>query len=386
MLKEQLCNAAVLAYFDHTARTQVIADASSVGLGAVLVQQQPEGSARAICYASRTLTSFEHRFSQTEKVALGLVWACERFHQYLRSTTFDLVTDHKPLQVIYFSSSKPSARIERWILRLQAYNFNVKHVAGPTNIANALSRLPIASNDNAVNTCATEDSVHLVTQLKAPCAILIQDIETASANDNEQRIIRRCIQTNDWKYLPHIFMPVRHELTVIGQVVLRVTRIVPPSCYRDRNRMLAHEGHQGIVKTKEHLRSEVWWYGIDRQAEMTCKACLSCQAVIQPLPPAPVKSIALPQGPWEDLATDLLGPLPTGKTLLVIVDYYSRYFDVEILLSTTAQSVINRLNVHFVRYCIPQSIRTDHGLQFNSAESIAFLHELGIQHRRNTPI
>ena len=142
--------------------------------------------------------------------------------------------------------------------------------------------------------------------LTAPCALLIQDIETASANNNELRIIRQCIQTNDWKHLPRIFMPVRHELTVIGQVVLRSTRIVSPSCYRDRILMLAHKGHQGIVKTKERLCSKVWWPGIDGQAEMTCKACLSCHAVSQPIPPAPVKSTALPQGPWEDLATDLL--------------------------------------------------------------------------------
>ena len=166
------------------------------------MQQQPDGSARAICYASRTLTSVERRYSQTEKETLGLVWTCKRFYKYLCVTTFHLVTDQKPLQVIYSSSSKPSARIERWFLRLQAYNFNVKHVAGPTNIADALSRLPIASNDNAVNTCATKDSVHRVTQLTAPCAVLIQDIETASGKYNELRIIRRCIQTNDWKHLP----------------------------------------------------------------------------------------------------------------------------------------------------------------------------------------
>ena len=52
-------------------------------------------------------------------------------------------------------------------------------------------------------------------------------------------------------------MPVRHDRTVIGQVVLRGTRIVPPSCYRDRILMLALEGHEGIVKTKERLRSKV---------------------------------------------------------------------------------------------------------------------------------
>ena len=58
----------------------------------------------------------ELRYSQTEKKALGLVWACERFHVYLYGIQFELLTDHKLLEVIYSSKLKPSARIERWVL------------------------------------------------------------------------------------------------------------------------------------------------------------------------------------------------------------------------------------------------------------------------------
>ena len=83
-----------LAYFDRNVSCrQVIADASPVGLGAVIVQEH-EGTLRPICYASRTLSSVERRYSQTEKEALALVWACERFHQYLYGLHFELVTDH----------------------------------------------------------------------------------------------------------------------------------------------------------------------------------------------------------------------------------------------------------------------------------------------------
>ncbi|CAC5425334.1 unnamed protein product [Mytilus coruscus] len=73
-LKQCLANNTNLAYFDINADTQVIADASPVGLGAVLVQKQGD-SHKIICYASRSLSEIERRYSQTEKEALGLVWA-----------------------------------------------------------------------------------------------------------------------------------------------------------------------------------------------------------------------------------------------------------------------------------------------------------------------
>ena len=91
------------------------ADASPVGLGAVLVQEKNVES-RAICYASKSLSQVKRRYSQTEKEALALVWACERFNLYLYGLqTFDLVTDHEALKVIYSRRSKPSARSERWV-------------------------------------------------------------------------------------------------------------------------------------------------------------------------------------------------------------------------------------------------------------------------------
>ena len=62
--------------------TKVIAEASPVGLGAVLVQEQGE-EPRFISYASRSMSDTEYRYSQTEKEALAIVWGSEIFHTYL---------------------------------------------------------------------------------------------------------------------------------------------------------------------------------------------------------------------------------------------------------------------------------------------------------------
>ena len=90
-----MAEACTLADFDKNAPTKIIMDASPVGLGAVLVQEQ-DSAWTPVCYASRSLTGCEQRYSQTEKEALGAVWACERFHVYVYGVKFVVETDHKP--------------------------------------------------------------------------------------------------------------------------------------------------------------------------------------------------------------------------------------------------------------------------------------------------
>ena len=92
-LKKAVTHSDVLAYFKNDCTTRIVIDAFPVGLGAVLTQLQ-DGFWRVISYASRSLTNVESRYSQTEKEALAIVWACERFNLYVFGKEFELETDH----------------------------------------------------------------------------------------------------------------------------------------------------------------------------------------------------------------------------------------------------------------------------------------------------
>lgn len=83
---------------------------------------------------------------------------------------------------------------------------------------------------------------------------------------------------------------------------------------------LAHEGHF-IVGTKKHLRTKVWWPGMERAAERHCKSCHGCQTVTRPDAPEPLRTASLPDGTWQDVFMDLIGPLSTGPSRLAVVDY-----------------------------------------------------------------
>ena len=139
-LKDLLTRAETLASFKNERRTHIVADAGPTGIGAVLTQLQ-DGLWRVISYSSRNLTVVERRYFETEREGLALVWDCERFKLYGFGREFELGTDHKLLQYFYNKFPKPSALIQRWVLRLQDYYFKVIYRPGKTNIADALSRL-----------------------------------------------------------------------------------------------------------------------------------------------------------------------------------------------------------------------------------------------------
>ena len=384
-LKKRLSNAETLGYFDKNASTKVIADASPVGLGAVLVQQQGE-ELRVISYESRSLSDTERRYSQTKKEALAIVWSCERFHTYLYDADFELMTDHKPLECIFSPTSKTCARIERWLLRMQPYRFTVKYIPGPKNIADSLSRLlrpvPQSTDENE-----TEEYVKWVAQESTPVSLTTREIERASEHDPELESVRECLLNGRWHAMEFKeYLPVRGELSAIGKLVLRETRIVLPKQLRCQALKLANEGHPGIVAMKQRLRTKVWWPGIDNEAEGVCKTCHGCQLVSQPLKPEPMVRTEFPSAPWQHLAADLLGPLPSGDYVFVVVDYYSRFFEMEFTKSTTSEKIVSMLSKIFVTYALPLPLRTDNGPQFVSDYFEKYLEENGIEHRRTTPL
>ena len=151
------------------------------------------------------------------------------------------------------------------------------------------------------------------------------------------------------------------QVAVVEGLVMRGLRIVDTLSLRKRVLELAHEGHQGIVKTKDRMRSKVWWPSMNVMVERHCKKCLGCEAVTPVTTTPPVKTTTMPTKPWRDLAVDIMGELPTGENLLVTVDYYIKWIEVDAIRNTSISSIIKCLDKHFTRHGIPETLRTDYG-------------------------
>ena len=124
---------------------------------------------------------------------------------------------------------------------------------------------------------------------------------------------------------------VRQELTVCDKVILKRNLLVLPKSLHNRALNLAHQGHLGLSKTKALIREKTWFPNIDKLTEELITSCLPCQLAGLPKPPAPLQPTQLPPKPWHTVNMDFLGPLPSGEMLLVIIDQYSQFPEVEIL-------------------------------------------------------
>lgn len=81
----------------------------------------------------------------------------------------------------------------------------------------------------------------------------------------------------------------------------------------------------------------------------------------------------MPIGPWKTLNLDFYGPLHSGEYLLVAIDRYSRFPEVEVLKSTKASVAIPKLDRIFATHGISYVVKTDNNLPFNREEYSRYL-------------
>ena len=129
---------------------KISADTSSYGLGAVLLQNTDGTTWQPVAFTSRALSETELRYAQIEKEALALVYACEKFSDYVLGKNILLETDHKPLVPLFGSKSLDTLppRVLRFRIHLMRFQYRIVHVLGKTlYIANTLSRAPVSTTN-----------------------------------------------------------------------------------------------------------------------------------------------------------------------------------------------------------------------------------------------
>ena len=391
-IKVALANSPVLALFDPNLKTVVSADASSYGLGAVLLQQQRDGELKPVAFISRSMTPTEVRYAQIEKEALAFTWACERLADYLVGLRFHIHTDHKPLVPLFSCKhlEELPIRVQRFRLRMMRYDFTISHVPGKKLlIADALSRAP--HDDPAHTDSLFQDEVKafvaVVMQSFPATDQRLEQIKTLQEQDNVCHTVAQYCQIG-WpeknKISPEI-LPFRHvasELNVQDGMLLRGSRIVIPTPIRQEMLNCIHSGHQGIAKCRERARRSMWWPGLSTQLDTLVKNCPEC-CKTQQQRLEPLMHSELPQLPWQKIGTDLFEW--KQKQFLIVVDYYSRYVEIARLTRTTAEEVVKHTKSIFARHGIPETVISDNGPQYTSETYSNFAKTYHFRHITSSP-
>ncbi|XP_058814769.1 uncharacterized protein LOC131678572 isoform X2 [Topomyia yanbarensis] len=379
-----------LGYYDPDDQTELLVDASPIGLGAVLVQFNKSSIPRIIACASKALTVTEQRYPQTHKEALAVVWGVERFSSYLLSKKFVIRTDSEANEFIFNSNhrfgKRAVSRAETWALRLQPYDFSIKRVPGEQNIADALSRL-IHKSQEAIP-FETDNDSHFLYTLDPGCMELTwQEIETAAEQDIEIQMVRMALQTDTWhekllKYEAH-----KKEMYFLGFLIFKDNKVILPSCLRDKAMASAHGGHSGEVSMKRIMREFFWWPGMSVDVENFVKNCETCVRLSRRNPSLPLASRDLPDGPWEIIQIDFLSIPGCGSgEFLMVVDTYSRYVSVVEMRRIDAESTNAALCGVFLIWGYPHIIQSDNGPPFQSSAFVQFWNEKGVKVRKSIPL
>ena len=141
-LKAILKSSPVLLAPSFDREFKLAVDASDVGAGSVLLQEDDNGVDHPVCYFSKKFNKHQKNYSTIEKECLSLILALQHFEVYLASSVAPIVifSDHNPLTFFHKMKNK-NQRLLRWSLMLQEHNLDIRHIKGKDNIIpDALSR------------------------------------------------------------------------------------------------------------------------------------------------------------------------------------------------------------------------------------------------------
>ncbi|KXJ82633.1 hypothetical protein RP20_CCG012365 [Aedes albopictus] len=366
-LKSMLVTAPVLIMPDYTKPFSVACDASDVAIGAVLTQEI-DGDEHPVCYFSQKLSSSERKYSVTERECLAVIRAIEKFRGYIEGVKFTVHCDHAALS--YLKSLKnPTALMSRWLLRLNAFDFEIKYRKGSINVVpDALSRIVSVATFSA--NC-TEDTWYKKT------------LEQASRKPNSfadfrvvnNELYKNCRSRDETGAFTHQWrkaVPQEQRKEIIKR-------------YHDA----PAAAHLGIYKTMQKIKSHFYWpkmqddiYHYVRNCEI-CKASKSSNSTLMPTMDA-TKPAKLP---WELISIDFVGPFTRSKqgntVMLVIVDWVTKYVVIQAMRAADAAKTVEFLeNEVFLKFSHPRIILSDNGKQFQSVVFRSMLARHKIQHMK----
>jgi len=357
-LKEKLTSAPILRQPDFTREFELHTDASSIALGACLIQRDDLQIPHAIAYYSRKLRDPETRYPTIDLEALAVVEGVRVFDSYLYGRHFIVYTDHRPL-VYVFSRKTKSPRMTRFAHDLSFYNFTIRYKEGPANYVPDLLSRQVAKLT--------------ITELSP------EKLAEEQGADPQLADIRRYLMDGT---VPKKKLPIPlSDFEMKDGVLYRLKHLSDRICYQlvvpeslknsalKASHLPPLASHPGVHRTFQNARSMFYWPNMLRDAHRYVESCVACQQSRGNAQKVPMADTPLAQFPLERLSMDIMdfGPSVPVRWALSILDQHSRYLQIVPLRRATAAAVHRAFLDHWVTiFGPPRVIQTDNGVQFTS--------------------
>ncbi|GJR77446.1 reverse transcriptase domain-containing protein [Tanacetum coccineum] len=357
-LKKKLTEAPILIAPDWDQPFELMCDASDYAIGAVL-GQRIEKHFRPIHYASKTMTEAESNYTTTEKEMLAVVYAFEKFRSYLIMNKSIVYTDHSALKYL-FNKKDAKARLLRWVLLLQEFDFKVIDTKGAENYAaDHLSRLenPYENvlDPKEINKNFPLETLNMVTSRGDPSTPWFADYANYHAGNFIVKGMSTQQKNKFFKDVKHYFWDDPFLFKTCADQVIR--RCVS-----------------------------------GQEAVDILTACHSGPTPGGPLmmPTTPPKRFLTQDfiGPQSTkMPMNFMGPFPSSrgnKYILVAVDYLSKWVEAKALPTNDARVVVKFLKSLFARFGTPRAIISDRGTHFCNDKFAKVMSKYGVTHRLAT--
>jgi transposase InsO family protein len=384
-LKKAIAQPPVLGMADFNRKFILQTDASGVALGAVL-SQEIQGVRQPIAYASRALTAQERKASSIyELECLAVVFATDKFLKYLEHQEFILETDNQALSWL-LSHPRQLGKIGRWVAKISALKFEVRHIRGTQNIiADALSRMFETTNEQENPSSITCNLA--VTEFPLAFA----DVRQLQDQDPELADIKARLARGEG---------ILNYVLSRGALYWRERRnrkllIVVPEAAHKMLFSYFHEsvvgGHLGVRKTIAKIREHFSWKGMSRQVKelvLACQVC-ACSKTAQNTRIGLLSS-EVAEKPLQKIFIDYVGKFPRSKVgnkaILVCVDAFTKFVWLLPVREATSKATMRALKEHiFASFSVPETIVSDNAQCFISREFQDFCFGMGMRHVTTSP-